>query len=457
MNNSDFRMQAGLPRTCLGNPAHVVVSSQEICQICGTLVQDTLIGRYQVKRLLGNGRGYQVYLATQHNQAQPVLMKVFPPDPTNQHLWEHARQEMELLAELHHSSILPILSCTLWSPGRGVSTSPLAETFTQEERSLTFLMMVSQYAPLTFYHLISPHDSRIPQAANVPVKQLLRLIEQAAAALALAHRFGVVHGALEPRNVLLSAQMDQLWITDFGVARLHPPQAPFLAPELLSICEVCKQRRDVTPYWEAVTEACDQYALAALCYHLFLHTVPPVTFKRILPVIQHALQPDPLLRFQRLVDFSTALAAAFGVGLLSGMQRDVFADVNERSGAASEAFLVFPPPPTASQQASQAELMAGKLFTSHDYQGSEQTYMRASQLDPTRVSAWQGLADTYFVLERYPEALEGYGKVLDLDPNNAEAWFNWATVFDLLGRPDQAARAYARAAQLRAESTHRLE
>ena len=460
MNSRDFSRNAGWPRVCLGSPAHLVEHGEDVCQVCGTVVQETLIGAYQVKHLLGSGRGYQLYLATHSQQGQPVLVKVFPPDPASQHLWEKACQEIDLLATLHHSSILPILSCTLWNPGGPRSTGPRAETFNPGAGSLPFLTVVYQYAPLTFYHLLSPGDSKVSQATRLPVKQLLRLVEQAAGALALAHHLGVVHGALGPEQVLLNAPMDQLWLADFGVARLYPSYSPFLAPELVAICELCRQRQDVTPYWEAVTEASDQYALAALCYQLFLHAVPPETFQRIGSVIQHACQSNPKARFPQIQDFSTALAAEFGVGFLSDLPQDHALDARERRGAAASLFVPSPAPapaPTASQQASQSEQLAGKWFIAHEYERAEQAYRQASRLDPTRISVWQGLADTYVALERYGEALDGYGKVLDLDPKNAEAWFNRATVFDLLGRPDLAARAYVRAEQLRAESGRFLE
>jgi hypothetical protein len=86
-----------------------------------------------------------------------------------------------------------------------------------------------------------------------------------------------------------------------------------------------------------------------------------------------------------------------------------------------------------------------------------QVYLQTLRLDPARISALSALADTYFALELYTDALEAYGKVLDLDPNNAEAWFNQATVFELLGRADQAVHGYERSEQLRAESTRRLK
>jgi tetratricopeptide (TPR) repeat protein len=92
-----------------------------------------------------------------------------------------------------------------------------------------------------------------------------------------------------------------------------------------------------------------------------------------------------------------------------------------------------------------------------DYQAAELTYTQAARLNPASASAWAGLADTFFALERYTEALDTYTKSLDLDPNNADVWFNRATVLELTGRPDQAALDYERAEQLRAEAERQGE
>jgi len=261
--------------------------------------------------------------------------------------------------------------------------------------------------------------------------------------------------------VLLNAQLDQVWIADFGLARLQLPRAPYLAPELVSASRLSEQRRDMAPYWEAITEASDQYTLAVLCYQLFLHAVPPALFQqRILPVLQHALQAEPAARFPRIGNFSNALAAACEVNQPFLHE----SDPTMRLGRAQETQVGREHSPLASagaspltpaQQIDQLEQLAGKYFTARDYQAASQAYLQASLLDTSRISALAGLADTYFALERYPEALEAYSKVMDLDPSNAEAWFNQATVFDLLGRSEQATRAYERAEQLRAEAARR--
>jgi tetratricopeptide (TPR) repeat protein len=450
MKYEENSLKEGGPGFCLSNPPHLVGRGEVICRQCGTLAQDTSIGSYQVKRFLRRERGSQAYLATHQGQAQPFLVKLFLPDPMSRHLWERARQEVSLLAELHHSSILPVYDCTLWYPGRaGSALTPL-------ENSLALLVAIYQYTPVTLQYFAQNRASLSAQQGKLTLGQLIPLIEQITAALLLAHSLGTVHGALEPGNVFLNAQFDHAWVADFGLARLQLPRPPLLAPELLPVARICEQRRDIAPYWEAITEAGDQYMLAVLCTHLLGHTIPPGAFQRLLPILQRASHPEPSLRFPQIGDFCSALTAEAGIASPSWSTPDLaFTQTPTRRTPEDVPLSADSSSATPVQQANQWEHLAGKYFTSHNYEEAIQAYLQTLNLEPERISALSGLADTYFALERYTEALEIYVRVLRLDPSNAEIWFNQATVLDLLGRSEQAARSYGRAEQLRAEADRR--
>lgn len=449
-------MKVGGPSFCFNNPPHLVDREEVVCRQCGTLVQDALIGPYQIKRFLRKERRNQAYLAAYQGQTQPVLVKLFPPDPASQHLWARAWQEMRLLADLHHRAILPALNCTVWNPALATPAGFGEEMLAIADNSKAFLVVMYQYVPLTLQHLIQLRTAASPQNTPVTLQRLLTILEQITEALMLAHSLGAVHGGLEPANVLLNAPLNQAWLTDFGLARLQLPQAPFLAPELIPVSKVCEQRRDLTPYWEAISEASDQFTLAVLCYQLFVHAIPPELFQRILPVIQHASQAEPARRFPRVSDFASALAAACGMSLFLRSDPETFPPQHKRaseatsSGSLSAGMITSP-----GQQANLLEQQAGRHFTSRDYQAARETYEQVLRLEKGRISALLGLADSCFALEKYPEALDAYNKVLELDANNIDAWFNRATVFDLLGHPEQAARGYERAEKLRAEADRR--
>lgn len=62
------------------------------------------------------------------------------------------------------------------------------------------------------------------ETAPLPVEEALRMVATAADALAVAHRAGLVHGRIQPGNVI--AGPDRVRITDFGLASLRTAPAP---------------------------------------------------------------------------------------------------------------------------------------------------------------------------------------------------------------------------------------
>ncbi len=100
--------------------------------------------------------------------------------------------------------------------------------------------------------------------------QALQLIRQLGAGLAHAHKNGVVHGDLKPRNILITRD-GQLRILDFGAARLmacaQPDErASVTGTPAYASCEILEGRpADVGD---------DLYALACICHELLGGTHP---------------------------------------------------------------------------------------------------------------------------------------------------------------------------------------
>lgn len=103
----------------------------------------------------------------------------------------------------------------------------------------------------------------------------LRLIAQAAEALAAAHQLGVVHRDIKPDNLfVLAGPPEQLKVLDFGVARVRS------SPELGRLTQVGQVIG--TPLWMApeqvlgreVDERADLYALATVLYTLLARRFP---------------------------------------------------------------------------------------------------------------------------------------------------------------------------------------
>lgn len=295
------------------------------------------------------------------------------------------------------------------------------------------------------------------------LSRLIRLVQQVGNALSAAHTHGIVHGALMPSNILLDGH-DHLWIADFGLARLHPPAPPYLAPELYAVSNACVQKGNMAAFWEAVNPLSDQYMFATLCQQLFTRLLRATDYEPALSVFQYATNQNPARRFASIEVFTHELISQImrkrtlplGGSSSSGTWNMPRPEVEQR----------YPPMRTESEQYNKMasyqlamsalppsvedwEKRGDKLFTMRDYEGAAKAYQRAVEADEGRATVWLALGDAYLALENYHEALRAYEQAMTLDPNDPLAWSNRGTALDGLGRRKEAMDCYERAEQLR--------
>ena len=128
---------------------------------------------------------------------------------------------------------------------------------------------------------------------------MARLLDQVAAALAVAHRHGVVHRDVKPANILLDED-GNAYLTDFGIARLLRPEgATALSREMFAgTPEYVSPEQALN---EDVTPLSDQYSLGLVVYEA-LSGRPPFAAGSLLELLEkHAHEPVPPLREQRLL------------------------------------------------------------------------------------------------------------------------------------------------------------
>lgn len=152
-----------------------------------------LAGRYEVEREIGRGGMGTVFLGRDPRLNRAVAIKALRPEDHTATVMAHFQQEAQLLAELSHPNIVPIYDTGI-ANGIGFYVMEYLTGQTLEER-------LGQDVPLK----------------PLPPREAARLGLDLLAALAFAHRHGVVHRDVKPSNIVF--RHDDALLTDFGIAK----------------------------------------------------------------------------------------------------------------------------------------------------------------------------------------------------------------------------------------------
>src|ERR1700728_14434 len=148
--------------------------------------------RYELTHLIARGGMAEVYRAQDRLLDRPVALKVlFPELSVDRAFVERFRREAQAAAKLSHPNIVPVFD---WG----------------EDASSYFIVME--------YIDGRPLSAVLRETGPLEPKRAAEITAQVAAALASAHRHGVVHRDIKPGNVLITND-GQVKVTDFGIAR----------------------------------------------------------------------------------------------------------------------------------------------------------------------------------------------------------------------------------------------
>ena len=215
-------------------------------------------GRYEIVEHIARGGMAEVFRARDLLLDRPVALKVlFPEFATDRSFVERFRREARSAANLNHPNIVSIYD---WGQEDGTYFIVMEYV---EGRSLR--QMIREDGP-------------------VPAKQAAQIGADIAAALAFAHKNGVIHRDVKPGNVLIDPT-GQVKVTDFGIARGGDAQealtqtgavmgtATYFSPEQA-------QGRPIDP-------RSDVYALAVVLYEMVVGRPPFYNENPVAVAYQH--------------------------------------------------------------------------------------------------------------------------------------------------------------------------
>jgi tRNA A-37 threonylcarbamoyl transferase component Bud32/tetratricopeptide (TPR) repeat protein len=150
----------------------------------------TLGDAYQIERELGGGGMSRVYLAHERALGRRVVVKVLPPELAAEVDVERFRREVQIVAQLGHPNIIPVLA-TCEADGLLYYTMPFVAGESLKER--------------------------LARERQLSLTEAIQIAREVASALDYAHRQGVFHRDIKPANILL--EDGHAVVADFGIAR----------------------------------------------------------------------------------------------------------------------------------------------------------------------------------------------------------------------------------------------
>jgi beta-lactam-binding protein with PASTA domain/predicted Ser/Thr protein kinase len=245
-------------------------------------------GRYEIVQHLARGGMAEVFLARDLLLDRPVALKVlFPEFATDRSFVERFRREARSAANLNHPNIVSIYD---WG----------------QEEGTYFIVM--EYVEGRSLRQVIREDGPLPS------KQAAQIGADIAAALAFAHKNGVIHRDVKPGNVLI-APGGEVKVTDFGIARGGDAQealtqtgavmgtATYFSPEQA-------QGRPIDP-------RSDVYALAVVLYEMVVGRPPFYNENPVAVAYQH-VRERPIPPRQR----NPKVPAAFEAIVLKGLAKN---------------------------------------------------------------------------------------------------------------------------------------
>lgn len=241
------------------------------------------IGHYEILGVIGRGGMATVYKAFQPSLNRIVAIKVLPPRYLSDPVFvERFNREAQAVAMMNHPNIVQIID---------------------KDRDGDLLYFVMEYVPgLTLQKLLRQRRLTLPETLHVA--------KEVGKGLECAHRTGIVHRDLNPRNVLVSEDLATVKVADFGISRVdvlrNADGTISTAEASLGTLFYLAPEQGENP--SGVDQRADIYSLGVVCYEMLTGKVPvgkfslPSQLNKSLPpeidaIVLKCLASDPAHRY----------------------------------------------------------------------------------------------------------------------------------------------------------------
>jgi transcriptional regulator with AAA-type ATPase domain len=237
-----------------------------------TAMNRTVIGRYRILRLVGEGGMGAVYEAEQDHLRRTVALKIIKPGLASPELLRRFEQESQALGRLQHPGIARIYDAGTADTGFGPQPY--------------FAMELIRGCTLGDY----------VRERNLNVPEKLELVAKVADAVHHAHQRGLIHRDLKPANILVD-DTGQPKVLDFGVARVTDRGAPSTVQtdvgQIVGTLAYISPEQVLGDPLEIDTRS-DVYALGVMLYELLAGRQPYNIGTMLHEAIQVIREEDPV-------------------------------------------------------------------------------------------------------------------------------------------------------------------
>ncbi len=275
-------------------------------------LQAALGDAYELRELVGRGGFAEVYAAWDVRLKRPVAVKALRPELIHgPRLRERFRREAEAAAKLRHPHIVPIYAVG------------------ERDETAFFTMPLVEGESLA---------AVVERQEQLPVPDVVRIVRQAAEALAAAHEAGLVHRDIKPDNIMLEGRDRHVLLMDFGISRAMDQDEHFTASGIV-VGTLAYMSPEQARGGRDVDHRADIYALGLVGYQLLVGRLPsfldetstqmgadlrasrPGVSPAVAAVLQRCLRRNPAERWQSAAELVRALEQVAAEAAAPGWRR----------------------------------------------------------------------------------------------------------------------------------------